>query len=122
MSRSIPDGRHSLTPRLAVDDPQRLVAFLKHAFGAAGEFTAERPTELRIGDSLIMIGATGPRPKTSSFFYLYVDDVEATYGRALEAGATSIEDPRDTPYGDRRAMLEDPCGNAWQIAARISSA
>ena len=113
---AIPDGSHSITPRLVVDDPAKLVAFLKRAFEASGEFQTEQPSELRIGDSLVMISGTGPRESTASFFYLYVEDVEATYARALEAGAISIEEPCDTPYGHRRAMIEDPCGNDWQLA------
>jgi len=48
--------------------------------------------------------------------YVYVDDTDATYARAIAFGATSLEDPRDTPYGDRRAMVRDPCDNLWQIA------
>jgi uncharacterized glyoxalase superfamily protein PhnB len=51
-----------------------------------------------------------------AFLYVYVDDVDATYQRALKAGAVSIEDPRNVPYGDRRAMVKDPFGNDWQIA------
>ncbi|OLC44809.1 MAG: hypothetical protein AUH43_17810 [Acidobacteria bacterium 13_1_40CM_65_14] len=51
-----------------------------------------------------------------SFFYLYVDDIDATYQRALQAGAVSLEMPQDLPYGDRRGMVKDPCGNIWQIA------
>jgi uncharacterized glyoxalase superfamily protein PhnB len=51
-----------------------------------------------------------------AFLYLYVDDIDATYRRALDAGAMSLEEPQDTPYGDRRGMVEDPCGNIWQIA------
>ena len=48
--------------------------------------------------------------------YLYVEDADATYHRAMAAGATSLEAPNDTPYGDRRAMIRDPGGNVWQIA------
>ncbi len=116
---SIPHGWHSITPRLVVAEPAKLVAFLKHAFAASGEFASEQPSELRIGDSLVMISATGPRDATASFFYLYVDDVEATYARALAAGATSLEEPCDTPYGHRRAMIKDPCGNDWQLATPL---
>jgi len=50
-----------------------------------------------------------------AFLYLYVDDID-TYQRALEAGAVSLEEPKDVPYGDRRGMVQDPCGNIWQIA------
>jgi uncharacterized glyoxalase superfamily protein PhnB len=51
-----------------------------------------------------------------AFLYLYVDDIDTTYERALKAGAVSLEEPGDMPYGDRRGMVEDPCGNIWQIA------
>ena len=51
-----------------------------------------------------------------AFLYLYVEDIDATYQRALKAGAVSLEEPQDLPDGDRRGMVEDPCGNVWQIA------
>jgi uncharacterized glyoxalase superfamily protein PhnB len=54
-----------------------------------------------------------------AFLYVYVDDIDATYKRALEAGAVSLEEPWDTPYGDRRGMVQDPCGNVWQIATHV---
>jgi PhnB protein len=113
-----PEGWHSITPRLVARDPERLVLFLKEAFGASGAFSNDAPSQLRIGDSMIMIGAAGPREVTSSFLYLYVEDADATYRRAVAAGAKPIEEPADMPYGDRRAMVEDVGGNAWQIATR----
>jgi uncharacterized glyoxalase superfamily protein PhnB len=112
----LPEGWHAVTPRLVVDDPVRLVAFLRHAFGATGEYTTNEPSRLRIGDSVIMVSGTGPRRAMSAFLHLYVDDADATYRRALEAGARPVEEPWDTPYGDRRAMVTDPSGNDWQIA------
>ena len=63
-----------------------------------------------------MVSGVGPRDPMPAFLYLYVDDVDATYTRALKAGAVSLEEPRDLPYGDRRGMVEDPFGNIWQIA------
>jgi PhnB protein len=63
-----------------------------------------------------MLSEVGPRPATPAFVYVYVADADATYRRAIAAGARSIEEPIDTPYGDRRAMVEDAWGNAWQIA------
>ena len=51
-----------------------------------------------------------------AFLYLYVDDADRAYARALEAGARSLEPPVDPPYRDRRAMVEDPWGNVWQLA------
>ncbi len=116
MNKSTPEGWHSITPRLVVDDPAKLVQFLKRAFGATGELATETPSQVRIGDSIVMVSGTGPRDPMRAFLYLYVDDVDATYRRAVDAGAASLEPPEDLPYGDRRAMIEDPCGNRWQIA------
>ena len=116
MNGPLPDGWHSVTPRLVVHDPARLVAFLKHAFGATGDFRAEAPSEIRIGDSVVMVSGVGLREAMPAYLYVYVDDSDTTYRRALEAGAVSLEEPLDMPYGDRRAMVRDPCGNLWQIA------
>lgn len=111
-----PEGWHSVTPRLVARDPASLVRFLKDAFGARGEFTSDMPSQMRIGDSIVMVSGAGPREVTSSFLYLYVEDADMTFQRALKAGAKSIEEPTDMPYGDRRAMIEDPGSNVWQIA------
>ena len=116
MTESIPEGWRSVTPRLVVHDPAKLVDFLKKAFGARGEFTASTPSVIRIGDSTVMVSGVGPREPMPAFLYLYVDDADATHQRALEAGAVCLEEPADMPYGDRRGMVRDPCGNEWQIA------
>jgi uncharacterized glyoxalase superfamily protein PhnB len=116
MGTSTPQGWHTVTPRLVVHDPANLVRFLHQAFGASGDFTADAPSVMRIGDSIVMVSGAGPRDPMAAFLYLYVDDVDSTYQRALEAGAVSLEEPADMPYGDRRAMVKDPCGNDWQIA------
>jgi PhnB protein len=116
MTKSIPEGWRSVTPRLVVHDAGRLVEFLKQAFGATGDYRTDRPSVIRIGDSLVMVSTVGPRDSMPAFLYLYVDDIDATYKRALELGAKSLEEPQDLPYGDRRGMVKDPCGNIWQIA------
>lgn len=116
MAKSVPEGWRSVTPRLVVNDPTKLVDSLKKAFGASGDFTADMPSVMRIGDSIVMVSGVGPRDATPAFLYLYVDDVDVTYHRALEAGAVCLEEPADMPYGDRRGMVRDPCGNDWQIA------
>lgn len=112
----IPAGWPALIPRIAVDDPEALVAFIQQVFDATGDFNPHRPTELRIGDSMLMVGSTINRKAMPAFLYVYVKDADTIYRRALERGAKPIEEPRDTPYGDRRAMVEDAWGNAWQIA------
>ncbi|MEO6835869.1 MAG: VOC family protein [Candidatus Tumulicola sp.] len=116
MGASIPNGWHSVTPRLVVDDPAELVRFLQRAFHARGEFAASSPSIVKIGDSIVMVSGATARDPMPAFLYLYVDDIDATYRCALEAGAVCIEEPADMPYGDRRAMVKDPCGNVWQIA------
>jgi PhnB protein len=119
MIKPIPEGWHSVTPRLVVQDASMLVEFLKEAFGATGEFRTDIPSVIRIGNSVVMVSSVGPRDAMPAFLYLYVDDIDTTYQRALEAGAESLEEPKDVPYGDRRGMVQDPCGNVWQIATRI---
>jgi len=116
MAKPIPEGWHSVTPRIVVHDPDVLIEFLKQAFGATGDVRTDRPSVIRIGDSLVMVSSVGPRDTMPAFLYLYVDDVDTTYQRALAAGARSLEEPKDVPYGDRRGMVEDPCGNIWQVA------
>lgn len=113
---------HTVTPRIVVEDVPGLVAFLRDVFAATGELTPDRPAVLAIGDALIMISGTGPRRATPAFLYVYVDDADAVYRRAIAAGARSIEEPLDTSYGDRRAMIEDAWGNTWQVATALQRA
>jgi PhnB protein len=123
MKEWIPNGWHSVTPRLVARDAAALVEFLRRAFDATGAFNEDRPSEMTIGDSVVMVSdGGGVREAMPAFLYLYVPDVERTFARAIEAGAVEREAPRDVPYGDRRAMIEDPSGNVWQIATRISRA
>ena len=113
---ALPAGWHTLTTRIVTDDVAGLIEFLRRVFAATGEAPADRPAVLHIGDSLLMISSVGPRPATAAFLYVYLDDADAAYRRAVDAGARSLEAPVDTPYGDRRAMVEDRWGNVWQIA------
>ncbi|MEV6102503.1 VOC family protein [Nocardia sp. NPDC051981] len=103
---------------MVVDDQLAAVEFLRTVFEAVGDVEPNRPTEVRIGDSLVMVSASGEREVFPAFLYVYVDDVAATYQRALTSGAVTVEAPLDTPYGDRRAMVRDPFGNVYQIASR----
>src|SRR5262249_47733267 len=105
--------------RIVARDAPKLVAFLKSVFRATGEVHQDRPSEIEIGDSLIMISEADVRDVTTAFLYVYVDDVDATHARALKAGAEEIEEPADQPYGDRRSMAKDAWGNLWQIAKRL---
>ncbi len=116
MAKYAPAGWPAVIPRIAVDDPKALVEFMREVFAASGEYHPSRPSELRIDDSLIMVGSTIEREATLAFLYVYVRDTDAVYRRAVELGAESLEEPQDMPYGDRRAMIRDPWGNKWQIA------
>ena len=96
-----------------------MVDFVKHVLDGQGDFHRNRPSVIRVGDSLIMIGdGDGLRPAMPAFLCVYVADVDQIYRRAVEAGAESLEPPSDQPYGDRRAMVKDAWGNLWQIASR----
>jgi PhnB protein len=116
MASALPDGWHTVTPRIVVEDPARLIEFLRATFGATGELRTDAPSVIRIGDSMIMISGAGFRKITTGFLHVYVDDADETFRRALGSGAVCVEEPQATPYGDRRAMIVDPCGNEWQIA------
>ena len=115
-AKHVPAGWPALIPRIAVDDPEPLVAFIGEVFGAVGQFHRERPSELRIGNSLLMVGGTLEREVMPAFLYVYVEDADAVFRRALDRGAVCLEPPSDMPYGDRRAMVRDRWGNTWQIA------
>ncbi|MGO9245271.1 MAG: VOC family protein [Verrucomicrobiia bacterium] len=126
--KPIPDDCHSITPYLLVPDVGELVGFLKKAFKGVARAKIMRPNDtvlhaqVRIGDSLVMIGEPQapwkPRP---SMLYLYVVDVDATYRRAIKAGAKSVVEPADMFYGDRHACVKDVAENNWWIATRIEN-
>src|SRR5947208_2977992 len=104
----------TIIPRIVVSGAKELVAFIKLVFGATGEYDSERPTQLALGDSVLLISDMGVRTTMTAFLYVYVPDADAAYRVAMAAGARSIEPPLDTPYGDRRCMIEDAWGNTWQ--------
>jgi uncharacterized glyoxalase superfamily protein PhnB len=113
-----PEGWPDVIPRIFVDEPIRLYRFMLAVFGATADVQPGAPIEARIGDSLVMISDTSVREPLAACLYVYVPDVDRAYRTALQEGAESLEEVRDTPYGDRRAMVRDPWGNAWQIATR----
>jgi PhnB protein len=124
--KAIPEGYHTVTPYLIVDGAAKLVEFVKQAFDAkemlrmAGQDGRIGHTEIRIGDSMLMLSdSRDPWKPMPAMLYLYVEDVDATYKRALEAGATSVSEPKDQFYGDRSAGVQDSCGNQWWIGTHI---
>lgn len=111
-----PRGFHTVTTRMVVSDVGAAVEFLREVFDGSGDVHRDRPAEVHIGDSLLMVSPIGDREPFPAFLYVYVDDADSVYVRALASGAVSLEEPTDTPYGDRRAMVRDPFGNVFQIA------
>jgi PhnB protein len=97
-----PEGWHTVTPRIVVHDARRLVKFVTHVFEATGDYRPDRPAVLRIGDSVIMISDAGSREPMSAFLYAYVDDVDRTHRRAIQAGATTLEEPCGQADADER--------------------
>lgn len=121
--KPIPDGYHSVTPYLTVQGVSKLFDFVKRAFDAKQTECITRPdgtighAEFRIGDSMIMAGEASDQWKAMpAAIYLYVNDTDATYRRALQAGGVSVMEPADQFYGDRNGGVKDPCGNVWWIA------
>jgi uncharacterized glyoxalase superfamily protein PhnB len=125
--KPVPDGYHTLTPYLVVDGAEKIIRFMKEAFGAETAFEPmKRPdgkvmhAEFRIGDSIIMISDASERAKaTSAMLHVYVPNVDAVYQKALKAGATSVTEPADMFYGDRTGGVKDPAGNQWHIGTHV---
>jgi len=124
--RPIPEGSHTITPYLVVEGIPKLIEFLKQAFGAQEIFRMARPdgvvahAEVKIGDSMVMMGTPmGAGKAQTSSLYLYVEDVDAVYQSAIQAGGTSVREPSDQFYGDRTGGVIDPCGNYWGIATHV---
>jgi PhnB protein len=122
----IPKGYRTVTPYLVAQDGPALLEFAKQAFGAEEIFRTVGSAgglhaEARIGDSMLMMGGGIPgrefraTPNTHAL-HIYVQDAYAVYQKALAAGATSIDGPRDQEYGERSASVKDPAGNYWYIA------
>jgi PhnB protein len=124
--KPIPDGYHTVTPYLIVEGASSLIEFLKEAFDAQETERVVQPdgtimhAEVRIGDSVVMLSdAMGERKPMPTSIYLYVNDADATYQRALQAGATSMMELANLFYGDRHGSVKDPAGNYWSIATHI---
>lgn len=122
----IPDGYHTVTPYIVVQGVATLIDFLKSSFGATEVMRHQRPdgsvmhAEMRIGDSVVMMAEPGDSGKHfPAMLHLYLDDLDGTYRRALQAGATSLREPADQIYGDRSAGVQDAFGNQWWLAKHI---
>ena len=129
--KPIPEGYHSVTPYLTVDNGAEALRFYQRAFNAKEVERMEGPqgkiahAELKIGDSRVMIADEMPgmgnrSPKalggSSSGIFLYVEDVDAAFKRAVAAGAKADQQPTDMFWGDRYGKLTDPFGHSWSLA------
>lgn len=125
--KPIPDGYHTVTPYLMLEDAQKFVDFMAEAFDAKVEEQIARPdgkighTELRVGDSVIMLSeAMESHPPSSVMLHLYVEDADAAFERALAAGATEVSRPADQFYGDHAGCVKEPTGkNTLWIATHV---
>jgi PhnB protein len=124
---SVRKGFRTITPYITVPEGAKLIEFLKSAFGAEELLRAPSPAgfhaEIRIGDSILMIGSgeSVRGHETIGAFHVFVPDCDAAYQRAMEAGATSMGVPADRPYGERSGFVKDFAGNHWYMATRFAS-
>jgi PhnB protein len=133
-TKPIPEGYHSVTPYLAVEDAAQAIDYYKKAFGAKERVRMDAPggkighAELEIGDSVVMLSdpfpdASTKAPKelggTSSSIMMYVEDVDASVKKAVDAGATIRMEVADQFWGDRFGTIEDPFGHVWGIATHV---
>lgn len=138
-TRQTPEGFHTLTPYLIVRGAARAIDFYREAFGAAelsrhaDEEGRIRHAEIRIGDSVVMLTDEGTdewpewqspetRGGTPVHLYMYVEDADAIFARALRAGASELLPMKDQPYGDRSGGITDPFGHVWYVATRLADA
>jgi len=125
MPNPIPKGFGTVTPFLCVTEAAKLIDFLKQAFAAQVTFRMDGPegavrhAELKIGDSMVMIGQVPADRAMRAMLHLYVPDTDSLYHSAMAAGATSIREPADQFYGDRSGGVRDFCGNEWWMATHI---
>ena len=134
MPKPIPAGYHSVTPAIVVRDAAAAIDFYKKAFGAeeidrmAGPDGSIMHAEIRIGDSILMLGEENEQWGTKSplslngvhgSLHIYVEDADAAFNRALKAGATVRYPLEDAFWGDRYGKVTDPFGHEWGLATRV---
>lgn len=135
MTQTIPEGYRTVTPMVMFTDVRKAIEFYQRAFGAIERFVLPAPdgkgvmhAELLIGDSIIMLGEEHPAEPCKSAetmqgspvsFYLYLENVDQAFQRALEAGAAIRMPVQEMFWGDRVGTLQDPFGYQWSLAAHI---
>ena len=130
----IPEGYHSVSPALAIDGAADAIEFYKRAFGATERYRMPGPegriahAELQIGDSVVMLSDPFPDSSVKSpsalggttvGIFVYVEDVDAVFQQAVDAGATVTMELEDQFWGDRFGSLTDPYGHHWSLATHV---
>jgi len=134
MTKAIPEGFHSVTPMLMFKDARKAIEFYKRAFAAQERFVMPGPgdkgvmhAEILIGDSIIMMGEENPQGPCKSAettggspvsFYIYLDNVDEAFRRAVAAGAETRMPVEEMFWGDRVGTVQDPFGYSWSLAAQ----
>jgi len=124
--KPIPEGFRAVTPYLICERAAEVIEFVKRAFGAQVVFQMKNPdgsighSEIRIGDSMIMLSSAREQWKAMpTMIHLYVDNVDAWYAKAIEAGAEPVMPVADQFYGDRSGGVKDVAGNYWWMATHV---
>jgi PhnB protein len=135
-TRKVPEGYHSIQPYLMFVNCHEAIAFYAKVFGAKEKVCMKTPegrvahAEIAIGDSVLMMADENPEIETFAATHyggspvslmVYVDDCDTTYAGAIAAGATSLREPADQPYGDRMAGIVDPFGYKWWVAHSLAT-
>jgi PhnB protein len=133
-AQAIPKGYHNVTPNVIVAGADRAIDFYKKAFGAeelmrfAGPDGRIMHAEIKIGDSIVMLadempdyGSRGPKSfgGTSVSFFIYADDVDGRWKRAIDAGGKEVQPLIDQFWGDRAGLIEDPFGHRWWLGQHM---
>ena len=133
MAKPIPEGYHSVTPYLIVDNAAEAIEFYKRAFGAEEKYRLPMGdrighAEIKVGDSFIMLadefpdmGHLGPRARggTTVSLMIYLPDVDTAFKKAIDAGATELRPLENQFWGDRMGTLTDPFGHVWSLATHV---
>ena len=122
----IPDGYHTVTPYLLVDDADGMIEFLERGLGATLLDRHDGPdgrmmhAALQLGDSKLMMGqAAAEWPAMPAMIHLYVEDADALFRQAVAAGGEVLREPENQLYGDRSGGVKDPSGNQWWISTHV---
>ncbi|WP_263384232.1 VOC family protein [Granulicella arctica] len=132
--KAVPDGYHSIQPYLIFKNTVEAIAFYTEAFGAKERLCMKNENgsvghaEIEIGDCCIMMADESEKMEAFGTEHyggspinlmLYAEDCDAVYAKAIAAGAVSVREPADQPYGDRMSGVKDPFGYKWWIATNI---